>query len=248
MVDLTSRQAQILKALIEEYVNTAEPVGSLALEKKYNLGVSPATIRNEMATLVDLGMLRQPHTSAGRVPTPAALRFYVDHLMQEKKLSVAEEVSAKEEVWDVRDDYRKLLKQATAALAQRTKALSVAATDEGDMYYSGAANILDMPEFFDIDVARGVLSLLDEQVRLRQLFLGQESSRSADPIQIVFGADLGWPYFEPIGIAYARFVTGSHGFGTLGVIGPCRLNFPRVVPNLRYFSDLLSRIISDARY
>lgn len=116
---LTSRQTQILKALIEEYITSAEPVASNQLEKKFNLGVSPATIRNEMAFLTREGFLKQPHTSAGRVPTSQALHFYVDHLMQEKRLSVADEVSSKEQVWDARFDFNRLMRQVTLALAEK---------------------------------------------------------------------------------------------------------------------------------
>ena len=106
---LSARQTQILKALIDEYIETAEPVGSEALDKKYNLGVSPATIRNEMSALTKAGYLKQPHTSAGRIPTAVAMKFYIDQLMEEKQMSLAEEVKAKEEVWDVRDDFDQLL-------------------------------------------------------------------------------------------------------------------------------------------
>ncbi|MDO8487911.1 MAG: hypothetical protein Q7S31_01170, partial [bacterium] len=239
-MDLSQRQIQILKSIIEEYISTAEPVGSEQLERKYSLGISPATVRNEMATLTEKGFLSQPHTSAGRVPTPVALRFYVDHLMQEKKMSVADEVSAREQVWDARFDFDKLLRQATLVLANRTKSLSIAATDKGDVYYAGVANILDTPEFFDIDVTRTVLSLLDQESRLRQLFF--ETNYTDEPVHIIFGADLGWPYFDPVGIAFARFSAGSHGQGTLGVIGPCRLNFAYVMPVLRYFSGLINQM------
>ena len=101
--DLTQRQIQILKAVIEEYIVTAEPVGSETLEKKYNLGISPATIRNEMVRLSDMRMLSQPHTSSGRSPTPAALRYYVDHMMKPKDMSVAEEVAVKEKVSAIKE-------------------------------------------------------------------------------------------------------------------------------------------------
>lgn len=239
-MNLTPRQTQILKAVIEEYIATAEPVASEQLERKYSLGVSPATIRNEMAGLTREGFLKQPHTSAGRIPTPMALRFYVDHLMQEKRLSVADEVSAKEKVWDARFDFDKLMRQAALALADRTKSLSIVATDSGDIYFAGASNILDMPEFFDIDVTRTVLSLLDEQQRLQQLFFGR--TYTEDPVHVVFGSDLGWPYFEPVGVAFSYFSAGNDKKGTLAVVGPCRLNFPYVVPTLRYFSQLLSEM------
>ncbi len=243
IMDLSARQTQILKAVVEEYVETAEPVGSQVLEKKYGLGVSPATIRNEMSYLIDRGYLKQPHTSAGRVPTSVGMRFYVDHLMQEKKMSVADEVSVKEQVWDSRFDFDKLMRQATLALAARTKTLSIAATDDGDVYYAGIANILEMPEFFDIDVTRTVLSLLDQESRLRQLFF--DKNYGEDPIHIIFGQDLGWPYFEPVGVAFTSFSAGANRRGTLGVIGPCRLNYPIILPTLRYYANLMSQMTSN---
>lgn len=148
MEGLTARQTQILKALIDEYIQTAEPVGSLALEKKYSLGVSPATIRNEMVNLTKMKYLRQPHTSAGRIPSPLAMKFYINQLMEEKQMSLTEEVKAKEDVWDSREDFDKLMTEATHALADRTKALAVAATDEGDSWRWGYDNVLAHPEFF----------------------------------------------------------------------------------------------------
>ena len=239
-MDLTPRQTQILKAIVDEYMSTADGVGSEVLERKYSLGVSPATIRNEMVQLTEKGFLRQPHTSAGRIPTPVGLRFYVDHLMQEKQMSVADEVAVKEQVWDVRFDFDKLMRQTTLALAERTRTLSVVATEDGDVYYAGVANILDMPEFFDIDVTRTVLSLLDQETRLRQLFFGR--TFSDEPVHIVFGQDLGWPYFDPVGVAFTNFAVGNSRRGTLGVIGPCRLNFPYVIPTLRYYASLLTQL------
>lgn len=242
-MNLSNRQTQILKAIVEEYISSAEPVASEQIEKKFNLGVSPATIRNEMAHLTDEGLLKQPHTSAGRVPTPMGLRYYVDNLMQEKQLSVAEEVTAKERMWDSRFDFDRLMRHATLALAQQTGNLAVAATDQGDIYYAGVSNILDTPEFFDIDVTRTVLSLLDQQNRLSELFF--QKNYGQDPVHIVFGSDLGWPYFEPVGLAFAHFAAGKNRRGSLAVMGPCRLDFPRVVPSLRYFSNLINELNSN---
>src|SRR5436190_843704 len=142
---LTARQTQILKALIDEYIATAEPVGSEALDKKYNLGVSPATIRNEMLSLTKLGYLRQPHTSAGRIPSPLAMKFYIDQLMEEKQMSLADEVKAKEKVWDSRADLDDLMEEATKALSQKTKTLAVSAMDDGKVWSAGYSNIFDNP-------------------------------------------------------------------------------------------------------
>ncbi len=242
-MDLTPRQTQILKAIVEEYIATAEAVGSDTLDKKYSLGVSPATIRNEMATLSEKGFLTQPHTSAGRAPTPMGLRFYVNHLMQEKQMSVKDEVAAKEEVWDSRFDIDKLLREATLALARRTKTLAIAATDSGDVYYAGTSNILNMPEFYDIDVAYTLLSMLDQHKKICDLFFDRQLS--SEPVHILFGPDLDTPFMQPVGMAFSRFHTGKSGEITLGVIGPCRLNFPTIVPQVRYFSDMVSELLNN---
>ncbi|MBU3935283.1 hypothetical protein KJ909_01285, partial [Patescibacteria group bacterium] len=102
MADLTSRQIKILKHITEEFIETATPVGSETLEKKYSLGISSATIRNEMSTLTQLGFLKKGHLSAGRAPTSMGLKYYVRNLMDSKGLSVGEEIKAKEKIWDYR--------------------------------------------------------------------------------------------------------------------------------------------------
>lgn len=91
-MDLDERKRHILKALINDYIMTAEPIGSRTIAKKYGFGISSATIRNEMADLEDMGYLEQPHTSSGRVPSDKGYRVYVDHLMNIEKLSPEEAV------------------------------------------------------------------------------------------------------------------------------------------------------------
>ena len=84
-MDLNDRKRKILQAIIDEYIGTAEPVGSRSISKKENLGLSSATIRNEMADLEEMGYLIQPHTSAGRIPSDEGYRFYVNSLMRKYK-------------------------------------------------------------------------------------------------------------------------------------------------------------------
>lgn len=239
MAELTERQNKILKSIVEEYIETAEPVGSETLEKKYSLGVSPATIRNEMIELTKEGYLRQPHTSAGRVPTPTGFKFYINQLMEEKKPSVTEEVAAKEAIWDYRHEFDRLLREATRALASQTRSLAVAATKGGDIYSAGYAHILDMPEFYDIDVTKSVLNLLDEFKALQSLF---EKSYGDEPIHILLGEDLGQEFLEPCGMVFTHFEAGPKRSGNIGVIGPCRLNYPSIVPTIRYFGELISEM------
>ena len=86
VMDLSERSREILRAIIQSYISTAEPVGSRTVTKRYNLGISPATVRNIMSDLEELGFLVQPHTSAGRVPTDKAYRFYIDTMLEVKSL------------------------------------------------------------------------------------------------------------------------------------------------------------------
>jgi len=239
MEELTDRQVNILKTIIEEYIESAEPVGSQKIEKKYELGVSPATIRNEMARLSKAGFLKQPHTSAGRIPTKEAFKFYVNQLMEEKNLSVAEEVAAKERIWDSRFDFGHLLKETTRALAEKTESLAVAVTKEGDVYHSGYAYLLNVPEFYDIDVTRTILSLIDENQALSALF---EKALGEGPIYFLLGEDLGYDFLEACGMIFTHFEAGPQKSGSLGVIGPCRLNYSQVVPTVRHFGDLVEEL------
>lgn len=88
---LDLRKQQVLEAIVVSHIETAEPVSSRSIARKYNLGVSPATIRNEMADLEEIGLIRQPHTSAGRVPSQKGYRYYVDKLMKKADLTPREE-------------------------------------------------------------------------------------------------------------------------------------------------------------
>lgn len=238
--NLSPRQIQILKAVIEEYIATAEPVGSETLDKKHNLGVSPATIRNEMVRLTDMKLLTQPHTSAGRSPTPAALKYYVEHLMKQKDMSIAEEVAVKEKMWDYRQEVDKLLREATKALAEKTKTLAVTATKDGDLYYAGAANILDMPEFYDFELTHHLLATLDQFE-----FWWALLERQADPFDILMGEDIGQRnILNQCGFVYHKFTT-PHVSGAIGVVGPSRLNYPVVIPVVRYVGGLISEFANN---
>lgn len=240
MHDLTQRQIEILKSLIEEYIETAEPVGSETLEKKHALSASPATIRNEMVRLTNYGYLKKTHVSSGRVPTPAAMKFYVKQLMKEKELSVAEEVAVKEKVWDVRDKEREFLKEMTRSLAEKTGALAIASTDDGEYFISGYANILDMPEFFDIDITKNLLEAVDdEEACFRSLF---EAAGDEEEIHVLLGDDLGPKLAGPYGFVFTKYVTGENAGGDIGVIGPTRLNYTYVVPAVRYYGSLIKEI------
>ena len=238
MKPLSPRQISIIKAIVEEYTTSGEAVGSDTLDKKYNLGVSPATIRNEMVRLEDLGYLKQPHTSAGRAPTPIALKLYVSELMREQELSVTEEVSVKERIWDHRERIDKLLQEAARVLSEKTGTIGFATTDDGTIYSSGYANLLNLPEFYDIDVMRQVLSIVESSSAMESIF---GKVVDTQPLHIVVGDEFGNEYLYPCAMAYIDFRAGKMK-GHVGVIGPARLNYPYVVPMLRHMSQLLDEI------
>lgn len=239
MHDLTQRQVQILKSLIEEYIETAEPVGSETLEKKHNLSASPATIRNEMVRLTELGYLKKPHTSAGRVPTAVGMKFYVRQLMKEKDLSVAEEVAVKEKLWDYRDQSPKFLRQLTHTLAEKTHAIAIATTEDGAVYCSGYAHILDMPEFYDIDITRVLLGAIDEFEPLRVLCAAVTEE---DDVHVLLGEELGPKLSDTYGFVFTRYQTPM-GKGEIGVLGPVRLNYTQIIPTIRTFRNVMSEIV-----
>jgi len=235
MDNLTKRQEAVLKTIIDEYIETAEPVGSETLDKKYNLGVSPATLRNEMARLTEMGLLRQPHTSAGRAPTPEALKYYVSGLMKPKPLSIIDEVRLKEKVQPKKQEFEKLMREATKILAEKTRSLALAVADNGALYYAGTANILDMPEFYDIDLTRSVLGLLDKFDFWEDFLEGDDEEET---VHLLLGEDLGRHFLAPCGFVHIHYHIGPRK-GAIGVVGPCRLNFPLIVPTMRYLGELL---------
>ena len=121
---MASRQLEILKAIVDEYVATEEPVGSKTIASRAGLGISPATIRNEMAVLEDAGLITQPHTSAGRIPTNKGYRVFVDQLDQVKPLSNAER-KAIENFLDGASDLDDVISRTVRLLAQVTKQVAV---------------------------------------------------------------------------------------------------------------------------
>ena len=114
-MELTGRKKQILKVVVDDYIRTAEPVGSKTIASR--VGVSSATIRNELADLVDLGYLEQPHTSAGRIPSPKGYRLYVNELMEQQKLSIAETEKINQSLQMKMEELDRVISQAGRAVS-----------------------------------------------------------------------------------------------------------------------------------
>jgi heat-inducible transcriptional repressor len=125
MPDLTERQETILALIIHEYIDSAEPVGSRTLVDHYGLGVSPATVRSEMVSLTEDGLLRQPHTSAGRVPSEEGYRYFVRRLLRETELPPEEKRLISHQFHQARAEVDEWVRLAAAVLARHSRVASV---------------------------------------------------------------------------------------------------------------------------
>lgn len=241
MTDLTPRQTDIVKKIIIEYTQTGEPVGSEILDKKYNLGVSPATVRNDMMALSKAGYLKKEHFSSGRIPTAKAFRFYIQNLMKEKELSTADEVSYKSDLWDHRSELHQLLQTSTRILAKKTNLLAAAVTNEGDIYYFGVNNVLHLKEFWNIDLACDFFARLDELSFYSNIL--DEFGKIEDEILFLLGEEnIKDQSLQETASVFGEF-EGKKIKGAIGVMGPKRMHYETIVPNIKYFTGFIKSIL-----
>lgn len=158
-MELSERKKKILRAVIEQYISTAEPVGSKALVENGDLKVSSATIRNEMAELETMGLLEQPHTSAGRIPSPTGYRFYVNELMEEHRLSMQETQSINEALHLKIHEMDQVMTEAGKVISQLTRYPTFALTTR-----SGKASIIRFDLLTVDDTSFIVLVMTSTQV------------------------------------------------------------------------------------
>ena len=147
--DLSERERTILTVLIDHYVRTAEPVGSRVIATRYDLGVSPATVRNTLSDLEEKGLIEQPHTSAGRVPTETGYRLYVDRLLKSERLSAGERDRIKRALSTDYNAIEDILEQTSRVLAQLTSQLGVTITPKFDQ---AVLNKVDLVQLTDTRV------------------------------------------------------------------------------------------------
>lgn len=335
---LDDRKLRILQAIVEAYNDTGEPVSSKAILQRLGLGVSSATVRNDMAALFDMGLLEQPHTSAGRIPSHLGYRIYIDQLMHCKPLSEAERLEI-EALFNVRDpDPDKLLEDAAEALADYTNCATVSTTitpktvrvkrieivpaghrtcvvlliatngviknkvcrvdfsitpetveflnqfangrmagksvsdisqryinsisvtlgdysqlfipvlatvyelcrevNDGQFYTGGRANLLGYKEFSQ--VARDLLLAMSN----REELLGVIASRR-DNVFITIGKENNRSELADTSVVVTKYKIGEQNAGAIGVIGPVRMDYARLLPHLEYFSQMLGKLLAE---
>ena len=331
---LSERKKKILQAIVEEYVETAEPVSSGSLLKKNHLNISSATIRNEMAELEQAGLLDKPHTSAGRVPSAQGYRYYVDQLLKEDNISLEEIEYIKSKLESRAMELEEVTKIVTNTLAEVTHYTSLAIgpdnaqqviseikfvllgsrilmaiilTDNGliketlikfdeditetqvqsinvifnnklkgmplseiskpmeeyiisemkneiniiksiveqinkailecqNVYLNGAKNILDMPEFNEIDKAKSFLDIVDKKEFIKSL----EQEESVKDINVYIGDENGNEKLKDYSIVTFKHVVNGKDLGTIGIIGPTRMDYSKVISIMKYINKELN--------
>jgi len=341
---LSKRNRHILTSLINEYILTAEPVGSRKIAKKYNINLSSATIRNVMSDLEELGFLHQPHISAGRVPTERALRFYVNSVLKVKSLNPVEKkrirrrynfseletsdiikqtsevlsilshhmslVSAPkligtilkhiefikfsrnrilivfvsqsgfvqnriiEESEDVSQDeldkYTNYLNEILVGLSLEelrlkieeemkkgkiiydqmlSKALQLSKKalgkqPETELYVEGQINLLECPEFSEIEKMKTLFHTLEEKSLLLRLL---DKTMEADGVQIFIGSETELLDMQTCSVITSPYRYGKNIVGALGIIGPTRMDYLRLIPIVEYSAQLVTEFL-DAKF
>jgi transcriptional regulator of heat shock response len=238
----TDRRLEILRAIVDEYVETQEPVGSKAIAEKRALGISPATIRNEMAVLEEEGFITQPHTSAGRIPTDRGYRLFVDKLSTVKPLSTAER-RAIETFLEGAHDLDEVVKRSAKLLADITKQVAVVKYPKiGDssgremMAISGTANLARSGE--DLGPALSpILEALEEQVVLLRLL-----SDSHPTVHVTIGSEQ-----QDMNLQTTSLVTVGYGSdASLGILGPTRMDYAGSMAAVSAVARYVGRFIEES--
>jgi len=177
--ELTTRQREILGIVVREYVNTALPVGSITIAQRYPLGVSSATIRNELAYLDEAGFLAQPHTSAGRVPTEKGYRYFVARLMEEAELSLAEQRMIRHQFHQVQMDLDQWMRLTAAVLAHTARAASLVTSP-----YSPQARLKHV-KLIAVSEMRVLLVLVLHGGAVRQEMMSLSRQVSQDELELI---------------------------------------------------------------
>lgn len=234
---MTERQTAILGAIIEQYAEIAAPVGSVILAKLFN--VSSATIRAEMVRLEEMGLITQPHTSAGRIPTDKGYRHYVNTVVMSKEQSPAQDrgiraIEARVATHTGHAD--RAIRSAVDSLVELTHNLGMATIGD-QLYISGISNLFSQPEFARGAHVQAVASLLDNlEPWLRE-------AAPNEPLNVYIGKE------NPIGktsgcsLIISRFESPYSHRSYIGVLGPTRQSYGRVMNLVRHAGAMLEEVL-----
>lgn len=243
IMNITDRQKEILFAIIEEYAEMATPVGSVTLAKLFD--VSSATIRAEMSRLESAGLIAQPHTSAGRIPTDAGYRLYVNSLTDEIDTEMeASEIREGEDrgahALEIRVSSQSradfAIRGAVDSLVELTGNLGLATIGD-QLYLSGISRLFMQPEFVDNSRIQAVAKLLDNlEPWLRE-------ARPGEPLNIFIGSENPIGKSAQVSLIISKFRSPFSDNSYIGVLGPTRQDYPHIMNLVRKAGNILERTL-----
>ena len=240
LMDITERQRKILYAIIEEYAELATPVGSVTLAKLFD--VSSATIRAEMAQLENAGLIAQPYTSAGRIPTDAGYRLYVNSLTDDMNSEQAHDKAsdrgnrALELRVNAQTRADHTIRSAVDSLVELTGNLGLATIGD-QLYLSGMSRLFTQPEFADSSRVQAVAKLLDNlEPWLREAAPGE-------PLNIFIGRENPIGKASGVSLVVSKFRSPFSDNSYIGVLGPTRQNYGRVMTLVSRAGNLLEEVL-----
>ena len=236
-MDKQSRKNKVLEIILRAHMESAEPVGSKYISDI--LGVSSATVRNIMVDLEEDGYLRQPHTSAGRVPTAMAYRLYVSTLMIESNI-IHEVNKLYDNLFSRYQNLADVIERLSDTISRLTGYTSFVIYPKDHIYMDGACYILEQPEFNDLTTIRRIFRLLDAKEKLLDIMNHYISN---GVLKINIGKENKIEEFEQCSVVTASYVVRGKIVGGVGIIGPIRMNYRRVVPVIKFFSESVSRML-----
>ncbi|NTW30897.1 MAG: hypothetical protein HGA33_06450 [Candidatus Moranbacteria bacterium] len=234
---MNGRQKQVLAAIVEEYSKTAVPVGSQLLLEQYGFEVSSATLRNDMLALEKAGMLYQPHTSAGRIPTDKGYRFFVEEIMPDESLSLSEQKSMQKELLTLRAKHTRLGRSTAKLLSALSGNLAVAGLGDNEgLYDFGMKELLENPEFRELDELCRLVEALDS---LDEKFDTILAELSQGETKIFIGKENPIAEISNCSMMVAPY-ENEEGRGILAIIGPKRMQYAKNKSLLEHMRKLLS--------
>jgi transcriptional regulator of heat shock response len=239
MIELTERKLKILQAIITDFIHNAEPVGSRTLSKMLDMKISPATIRNEMADLEEMGYLYHPHTSSGRVPSDKAYRLYVNRMMDRYELEQSEKQRIKRELKAHITEFEKTVRHASELLSEMTNLTSFASLEDVrdmNLFLQGMTRIFAHPEYSRLDQARLFLEMVDDRDRL-----ASEVASRSEGLSITIGGENSERIAPGSTIISATYSVDGQRVGKLGVIGPTRMKYSEITSVIEYMSNNLDK-------
>ncbi len=229
---MTERQQQLLKLVVDLYIRDAEPVSSLALAEDSDLGVSSATIRNELVALENDGYITSPHTSAGRIPTDKGYRFYIESFVDHDAGRSQREQELLRRRAATRNAEQRL-RQVAQELSALTGEAVVVTRAPQYAYTTGVSRLFAQPEFNDVELMRQFSGLMDAMDGVFEPYVKQRF----DDVRIFVGDQS--PFGERTSSLMISF-HDDHGQGMISILGPTRMNYAYNRTLLREVQRLLS--------